>query len=89
MSNRFTVAPGREFTYPADPISLRAVKDAGGVSKLSDEDRAKIKFKTVRAGQDCSDMPEPAKSIYLQREWIIPGAAPSKVFEVKPEIEEK
>lgn len=71
MSKRYRVAEGREFTYPADPISLRAVKEAGGVSQLTDEQRRKIKFKTVKSGEDCGDMPQSSLGIYVARGWVI------------------
>lgn len=69
MPKRYRVVEG-EFTYPADPISLRAIRDAGGLSQMSDEDKAKLKFKTVVVGDECSDMPEPALSIYTERGWV-------------------
>lgn len=78
MSKRFVVAPaedGRipEFVYPADAASLKIIRDNGGLSQMEDADRAKLKFKTVHVGQDCSDMPEPALSIYIGRGWVIEG----------------
>lgn len=84
MSQRYTVADGQEFTYPADPISLRLVKEAGGVSKLTPEDREKIKFKTVKGGDECGDLPEPARSIYIERGWIIVSEQPKLVKAAKP-----
>ena len=63
MSKSYVVAPGYEFTYPADEKSLHAIKSVGGVSKLSDADREHIKFKTVKEGQDCSDMPASSRAV--------------------------
>lgn len=74
----YLVGPGQRFTYPADPVSLRIVTDAGGVSQLSDEQRAKVKFKTVSSGADCSDMSQPALRIYLERGWVLDVTKPSK-----------
>lgn len=76
MSKRFVVAPGDEdrtpeFVYPADAMSLKIIKDSGGLSKITDEQRSSLKFKTVRAGDECTDMPEPARSIYVERGWIL------------------
>lgn len=65
MSNRFRVAPGHEFHYPADPTSLKIVQDAGGVSKLSPEQRLQVTYKKVAAGEDCSDMPPSALAFHL------------------------
>lgn len=79
MPKRFVVAVHpevEEFVYPADPISLRKVKDAGGVSQLTPEERELIKFKSVKPGDDCSDLPEPALSIYLSRGWVVEEDAP-------------
>jgi hypothetical protein len=71
MSKTYTVAEGHEFTYPADAISLRMVLDAGGVSQLTDEQREKIKFKVVKSGEDCTDMPVSSRNIYVQRGWVL------------------
>lgn len=80
MSKRYYVAEGEhEFTYPADAISLKAIREASGLSQMSDEAKAKLKFKTVVPGNECSDMPEPALSIYIERGWVVEGKV-----EVKP-----
>lgn len=73
MSKQYRVAKGFEFAYPADPESEALVKNAGGRSNLSDADRAKVKFKTVTEGQDCSDMPASSIPLYLDRGWIEEG----------------
>ena len=43
--------------YPT-PASLKTVLAAGGVSKLSAEQRTKVTFKNVKAGALCDDIPE-------------------------------
>jgi len=53
-------------TYPADPISLRAIKDAQGLSNLTEEQKSKLKFKTVQPGEDCSDMPKESLVLFLE-----------------------
>jgi len=73
--SRYTVAEGQEFVYPDGPINLRLVQDAKGVSNLSDEARAKIKFKTVVAGQNCSDMPKSSLEVYVERGWVLDSGA--------------
>lgn len=72
MQKRYTVAKGAEFTYPADPVSLRIVQEARGVSEMSEKKRAQVKFKTVRGGEDCSDMPESSAAIFLERGLVVP-----------------
>ena len=57
----------RAMTYPADAASLQAVRDAGGVSKLTDAERARLKFKTVPVGGRCDDMPPESVARYLER----------------------
>lgn len=86
MSKSYVVAPGFEFTYPADEKSLKLVMAAGGTSNLSDVDRGHIKFKTVKEGQDCSDMPASSRDVYLERGWVLekPAEAPAH-----PEEKEK
>ncbi len=73
MPKRYIIAKDRleTFTYPADPVSLRKIQDAGGLSKMTDDDRRKLAFKTVKAGQDCSDMPKTAMDVYLARGWVV------------------
>ena len=71
MSTHYTVAPGREFTYPADPNSEGIIRNAGGVTQLPSDLRGHVKFKTVRQGEDCSDMPADSLAIYLARGWVI------------------
>jgi hypothetical protein len=77
MSNRYTVAPGQMFNYPADLISQQIVKSSGGRSKLSDEDKLRVKFKTVTEGQDCSDMPKDILDLYTERGWVIKSESES------------
>lgn len=84
MSKRFVVAPGDEdrtpeFVYPADAASLKIIRDSGGLSKMTDEQRSSLKFKTVHVGDDCTDMPEPARGIYLERGWIVEEVAKAEV----------
>lgn len=78
MSKHYTVAEGCEFTYPADVASLRLVQKAGGVSKLSNEELSRIKFKTVKSGDDCSDMPLSSLQVYLSRGDIIETVSPER-----------
>jgi len=73
MGKRYIVAPGHEFNYPADSTSLRLVMAVGGRTKLKPEQLDQVKFKTVRAGEDCSDMPPGSLEIYLERGWVIEG----------------
>ena len=57
----------RGFTYPADPESLRLVREGGGLSKLTPEDRARVRMKEVAIGDFCDDMPAEAQARYLER----------------------
>lgn len=57
-------------SYPADAESLALIVNAGGRSQLTDEQRAKVKLKTVGPGDDCTDMPESTIKIFLERGWI-------------------
>ena len=57
-------ATTRGFSYPADDESLRLVREAGGMSKLSPEARAKVRTKHVPPGGWCDDMP--AESVPLR-----------------------
>src|SRR5262245_43370424 len=66
MSLRLRVV-SRGFQYPADAESLRLVRGAGGLSKMTPEDRALVRMKTVGVGDFCDDMPEESQLIYLER----------------------
>ncbi len=93
MRNRYTVAEGHEFNYP-DADSYKIVLAAGGRQNLSDHDRARVKYKTVIAGQDCGDMPGPTLELYLERGWVIATPldapkTPEPVVEVPTEVEEE
>lgn len=65
MADKF-VAVTRGFAYPVG-AALALVRKAGGFSKLPDDVRASIRFKTVRPGEDCSDMPAESLAHYLTR----------------------
>ena len=52
--------------YPT-PGSLKTVLAAGGVSKLSEAQLEKVKFKEVKAGSLCDDIPDKSiKSLLAQ-----------------------
>jgi hypothetical protein len=70
MAKRYVVAPGHEFNYPNE-LDDRIIKASGGRSKLSESEKARIKFKTATEGMDCSDMPKEAFNLYLERGWIL------------------
>lgn len=70
-SKSFIVAPGHEFTYPADVLSLKLLRQAGGNSKMPLEEKAQLKFKSVKEGEDCSDMPAESLAIFHERGWVL------------------
>lgn len=67
----YTVAEGQEFSYPSGSESLRILEAAGGRSKLNEDQKSMIKYKTVKEGDDCSDMPQSSLELYLERGWVI------------------
>lgn len=78
MRKSYTVAEGLEFNYAADSESQKLINAAGGRTKLSDEDKLRVKYKTVVSGQDCSDMTPNIIELYLERGWIIEHVAEEK-----------
>lgn len=60
------VAVSRGFAYPVGE-GLALVRKAGGLSKLSEAERKRVKFKTVAIGDDCSDMPSESVALRLER----------------------
>jgi len=52
--------------YP-DKRSQETIKKAGGVPKMTAEQRAKLKTKTVKAGSFCDDVPESAVKLLLKQ----------------------
>lgn len=82
MAKTFTVAPGQEFNYPADLVSVQTIRSAGGRSKLQPNQLMLVKFKTVKEGQDCSDMPTESLIIYVARGWVIEREDPKSIFKL-------
>lgn len=74
MASRYTVAPGHEFNYP-NAVDHKMILAAGGRSKMSQEALSRIRFKTVKEGDDCSDMPKEVFDLYLSRGWILDSQA--------------
>ena len=64
-------------SYP-DPASLAIVEKAGGLSKLSDEQRAKVKMKDVKAGGFCDDIPKKSVKSFLKWGYIREGDGDTK-----------
>ena len=84
MPTRYIVAEGQEFSYPANTESLKIIEKAGGRSKLSEEDVKRVKYKTVKVGDDCGDIPTSALNLYLERGWIVDlSAKKSELKEIK------
>lgn len=65
MANRFVVVR-RGFRYPVG-ASVAAVVKAGGVSKMTEAQRASLTFKVVGVGDRCDDMPAASAAVYLER----------------------
>ena len=76
MSDRLRVVK-REFTYPV-PASLEVVRVAGGMSKLTPEERKSVQVKIVKPGDYCDDMPTESIALRLERGEIerVPDGAP-------------
>lgn len=66
MSNR-ALRANVAITYPADAESLAIVRASGGASKVAPDDRARVRWKTVEAGERCDDLPEEAIELRLER----------------------
>jgi|TARA_R110000824_G_scaffold21078_6_gene78873 hypothetical protein len=56
-------------SYP-DAASLGIVLKAGGLSKLDDEQLAKVKMRNVKPGGFCDDIPEASKKSFLKFGYI-------------------
>jgi len=55
-----------DLVYPT-PASLKVVLAAGGISKLTPEQRAKVSLKTVKAGKFCDDLPAESRDALIKR----------------------
>lgn len=84
MGETYTAVNG--FAYPADAESLRLVREVGGFSKLTDEQRAAVRYKRVAPGEDCSDMPAESLAVYLERGEVVRVTPPKRTK--KAEVEE-
>lgn len=76
MPNHYTVGKGYEFNYPADAVSEKLIKEFGGRSRMTPAQHAQVKYKTVREGQNCDDMPKGILSLYVSRGWVIEKVEP-------------
>lgn len=56
-------------SYP-DASSLKIVQKAGGLSKLTDEQRAKVKIRNIKAGGFCDDLPETSLRSFLKLGYV-------------------
>ena len=56
-------------SYP-DSASLKIVQKAGGLSKLSEQQRAKVKIKNVKPGGFCDDLPEASRKNFLKFKYV-------------------
>lgn len=56
----------RGLFYP-DVESLPVVRAAGGLSRLADDDRARLTFRRVEPGEACDDVPEESRPHLLER----------------------
>jgi hypothetical protein len=56
-------------SYP-DSSSLKIVQKAGGLSKLTDEQQAKVTIKNVNPGGYCDDIPEASRKNFLKFGYI-------------------
>ena len=57
----------RGFAYPATSEGLRLVREAGGLSKMTPAERARVRYRTVQPGGWCDDMPEESVALYVAR----------------------
>lgn len=68
-------------TYPS-PDTLAIVKKAGGMTKLTPEQRSKVKMINKKAGQFCDDIPETSLK-WLLNQKLVEQVDGSKVVKKK------
>lgn len=76
MTERYRVSSTNErgpvrHSYPADIESAALVAASGGRSKLSPADAARVRYKTVGPGDDCSDMARETLALFVARGWVV------------------
>ena len=71
--------------YPT-PQSLAIVNQAGGLSKLTTEQRTKVKNKRVEAGGWCDDVPASALPYLLQARQVEEVEVEEKTIQVAGEV---
>jgi|TARA_R110000824_G_scaffold1386_10_gene7085 hypothetical protein len=71
----------RSLTWPS-PDSMAMVKRAGGISKLSEEQRQKLVMKSCKAGDFCDGVPESSIK-WLLKQGKIESVGPTKKNKVK------
>ena len=66
------------FSYPADAESLATIRQHGGLRRLPAG--VTVRYKTVKPGEWCDDMPAESAAIYLERGEVeqVPVAEPKR-----------
>lgn len=75
MTHRLKAVIG--LTYP-EPKSLELVLEAGGLSKLTAKQRAKVKLRYVKPGEWCDDLPECSRDHLITKGSVIKVAIEEK-----------
>jgi len=57
-------------TYP-DASSLEIVREAGGLSKLTPEQRAKVKLREIKPGEWCDDVPKESREHLIEKGTVV------------------
>lgn len=78
----------RGLAYPADAESLARVRAAGGLSRLSPAERARVRYKWVAPGEPCDDLPPESLPLRLARGDVERVAEPPAPLDPAPEPEE-
>jgi len=70
MTERRRLRAVRGFSYPADERSWEIIDAAGGRSKLTPEQAAKVRIAEVAAGAWCDELPARARGQLLRKKAV-------------------
>lgn len=68
MSKRLRAVKG--LMYP-DANSLPIVREAGGLSRLTPEQRKKVKLREISSGDWCDDLPEESREHLIKKGTVV------------------
>ena len=79
MAKRLQVSDVRPgIHYPADAETLKKVRSAGGLIKMTPEERSALNYKYVKSGDFCDDVPAISRDHLIASGKVVEVTVPAK-----------